>query len=289
MELLLIIAGLVAGIVLGYVLFVASRKKQLEKEKERILEEAKSQGENLKKDRILEAKEKYMQLRSEYEKEANKRNQELSNSENRLRQKEQSLDDKIKNLKQKEEEASKRSERLDVQIESYKNREKEIGELREQQIKQLESISGLSQDEAKEKMMETIKAKMHTEGLTLAKTIVEEAKLGATREAKRIVLQTIQRTAAELAIDNTVTAFPLESDDVKGRIIGREGRNIKAFEAATGVEILIDDTPETIVLSCYDPIRREVARVALERLIRDGRIHPARIEEVVEKTKKPIE
>jgi len=289
MELLLIIAGLVAGIVLGYVLFVASRKKQLEKEKERILEEAKSQGENLKKDRILEAKEKYMQLRSEYEKEANKRNQELSNSENRLRQKEQSLDDKIKNLKQKEEEASKRSERLDVQIESYKNREKEIGELREQQIKQLESISGLSQDEAKEKMMETIKAKMHTEGLTLAKTIVEEAKLGATREAKRIVLQTIQRTAAELAIDNTVTAFPLESDDVKGRIIGREGRNIKAFEAATGVEILIDDTPETIVLSCYDPIRREVARVALERLIRDGRIHPARIEEVVEKTKKQIE
>jgi ribonuclease Y len=289
MELLLIIAGLVAGIVLGYVLFVASRKKQLEKEKERILEEAKSQGENLKKDRILEAKEKYMQLRSEYEKEANKRNQELSNSENRLRQKEQSLDDKIKNIKQKEEEASKRSERLDVQIESYKNREKEIGELREQQIKQLESISGLSQDEAKEKMMETIKAKMHTEGLTLAKTIVEEAKLGATREAKRIVLQTIQRTAAELAIDNTVTAFPLESDDVKGRIIGREGRNIKAFEAATGVEILIDDTPETIVLSCYDPIRREVARVALERLIRDGRIHPARIEEVVEKTKKQIE
>ena len=289
MELLLIIAGLVAGIVLGYVLFVASRKKQLEKEKERILEEAKSQGENLKKDRILEAKEKYMQLRSEYEKEANKRNQELSNSENRLRQKEQSLDDKIKNLKQKEEEASKRSERLDVQIESYKNREKEIGELREQQIKQLESISGLSQDEAKEKMMETIKAKMHTEGLTLAKTIVEEAKLGATREAKRIVLQTIQRTAAELGIDNTVTAFPLESDDVKGRIIGREGRNIKAFEAATGVEILIDDTPETIVLSCYDPIRREVARVALERLIRDGRIHPARIEEVVEKTKKQIE
>ncbi|MGC6415084.1 MAG: ribonuclease Y [Bacteroidia bacterium] len=289
MELLLIIAGLVAGIVLGYVLFVASRKKQLEKEKERILEEAKSQGENLKKDRILEAKEKYMQLRSEYEKEANKRNQELSNSENRLRQKEQSLDDKIKNLNQKEEEASKRSERLDVQIESYKNREKEIGELREQQIKQLESISGLSQDEAKEKMMETIKAKMHTEGLTLAKTIVEEAKLGATREAKRIVLQTIQRTAAELAIDNTVTAFPLESDDVKGRIIGREGRNIKAFEAATGVEILIDDTPETIVLSCYDPIRREVARVALERLIRDGRIHPARIEEVVEKTKKQIE
>lgn len=288
-NILFILIGLIGGVGVGFVLFVSSRKKQLEAEKNRILEEAKMQGENLKKDRILEAKEKYMQLRSEYEKETNQRNQELSNAENRLKQKEQSLDDKLRNLKQKEDENQQKSQRLDSQIENYKKREQELGELREQQLKQLETIAGLSQDEAKEKMMEAIRAKTHTEGLTLAKTIVEEAKLGATREAKRIVLQTIQRTAAELAIDNTVTAFPLESDDVKGRIIGREGRNIKAFEAATGVEILIDDTPETIVLSCYDPIRREVARVSLERLIRDGRIHPARIEEVVEKTKKQIE
>ena len=261
-------------------------KKQLESEKSRILEEAKMQGENLKKDRILEAKEKYMQLRSEYEKETNKRSQELSNAENRLKQKEQSLDDKIRNLKQKEDETIQKGQRLDAQMETYKKREQELSEMRDQQLKQLETVAGLSQEEAKDKMMEAIKAKTHSEGMTLAKTIVEEAKLGATREAKRIVLQTIQRTAAELAIDNTVTAFPLESDDVKGRIIGREGRNIKAFEAATGVEILIDDTPETIVLSCYDPIRREVARVSLERLIRDGRIHPARIEEVVEKNEK---
>lgn len=288
-SILFILIGLIVGVGVGYMLFVSARKKQLESEKNRILEEAKMQGENLKKDRILEAKEKYMQLRSEYEKETNKRTQELSNAENRLKQKEQSLDDKIRNLKQREDETVQKGQRLDAQIETYKKREVELSQMREQQLKQLETIAGLSQEEAKEKMMEAIKAKTHSEGLTLAKTIVEEAKLGATREAKRIVLQTIQRTAAELAIDNTVTAFPLESDDVKGRIIGREGRNIKAFEAATGVEILIDDTPETIVLSCYDPIRREVARVSLERLIRDGRIHPARIEEVVEKTKKQIE
>ena len=286
---LFILIGLIVGVGVGYMLFVSARKKQLESDKNRILEEAKMQGENLKKDRILEAKEKYMQLRSEYEKETNKRTQELSNAENRLKQKEQSLDDKIRNLKQREDETVQKGQRLDAQIETYKKREVELSQMREQQLKQLETIAGLSQEEAKEKMMEAIKAKTHYEGLTLAKTIVEEAKLGATREAKRIVLQTIQRTAAELAIDNTVTAFPLESDDVKGRIIGREGRNIKAFEAATGVEILIDDTTETIVLSCYDPIRREVARVSLERLIRDGRIHPARIEEVVEKTKKQIE
>jgi ribonuclease Y len=288
-SILFILIGLIVGVGVGYMLFVSARKKQLESDKNRILEEAKMQGENLKKDRILEAQEKYMQLRSEYEKETNKRSQELALSENRMKQKEQSLDDKIRNLKTREDETLQKGQRLDVQIDNYKKRETEINQMREQQLKQLETVAGLSQEEAKEKMMEAIRAKTHSEGLTLAKTIVEEAKLGATREAKRIVLQTIQRTAAELAIDNTVTAFPLESDDVKGRIIGREGRNIKAFEAATGVEILIDDTPETIVLSCYDPIRREVARVSLERLIRDGRIHPARIEEVVEKTKKQIE
>lgn len=283
------LAGAILGLVIGYIVFVTARKNQLETEKARILEEAKSQGENLKKDRIIEAKEKYMQLRSEYEQESNKRNQELSNAENRIRQKEQSLDDKMKNLRLREDETTQKNQKLDIQLESYRNKEKDLAKLREQQLEQLEKIAGLTQQEAKDQMLEAIKAKTHTEGMTLAKNIVEEAKLGATREAKRIVLQTIQRTAAELAIDNTVTAFPLESDDVKGRIIGREGRNIKAFEAATGVEILIDDTPETIVLSCYDPIRREVARVSLERLIRDGRIHPARIEEVVEKTKKQIE
>jgi len=284
-----ILVGLLIGLALGYLAFVVMRKQQLEKERSSLIEEAKLQGENLKKDRILEAKEKYMQLRSEYEKESNRRNQEMNNAENRLKQKEQSLDDKLRAAKTKEEETQKTKERLDAQIENYKTKEREITQLRDQQLEQLQKVAGLSADEAKAQMLETIRAKSHTEGLSLAKNIVEEAKLSATREAKRIVLQTIQRTAAETAIDNTVTSFPLENDDVKGRIIGREGRNIKAFEAATGVEILIDDTPETIVLSCYDPIRREIARVSLERLIRDGRIHPARIEEVVEKTRKQIE
>jgi ribonuclease Y len=284
-----ILVGLLIGLALGYLAFVVMRKQQLEKERSSIIEEAKLQGENIKKDRILEAKEKYMQLRSEYEKETNRRSQEMNNAENRLKQKEQSLDDKLRAAKTKEEETQKTKERLDAQIENYKTKEREITQLRDQQLEQLQKVAGLSADDAKAQMLETIRAKSHTEGLSLAKNIVEEAKLSATREAKRIVLQTIQRTAAETAIDNTVTSFPLENDDVKGRIIGREGRNIKAFEAATGVEILIDDTPETIVLSCYDPIRREIARVSLERLIRDGRIHPARIEEVVEKTRKQIE
>lgn len=286
---LFVLAGLIGGLGSGYVIFVAARKKQLEAEQARVLEEARLQGENIKKDRVLEAKEKYMHLRSDYDREINKRNQEMNNAENRLKQKEQSLDDKFKGLKNKEDENDRLRQRLDTQIDAYKKKENEVNALREQQLQQLEKVAGFTAAEAKEQMLETIKAKAHSEGMSLAKNIVEEAKLGAGREAKRIVLQTIQRTAAELAIDNTVTSFPLESDDQKGRIIGREGRNIKAFEAATGVEILIDDTPETIVLSCYDPIRREIARVALERLIRDGRIHPARIEEVVEKVRKQIE
>jgi ribonuclease Y len=283
------LAGILIGLALGYLVFVILRKNQSESQKAAIIEEAKLQAENIKKDRILEAKEKYMTLKSEHEKEVNRRNQELNNAENRVRQKEQSWDQKNQHLRQKEEELNKSRANFEAQVEGLKTRQREVESMREQQLQQLEKVAGISAAEAKEQMLENIRIKSHTEGLTIAKNIVEEAKLSATREAKRIVLQTIQRTAAETAIDNTVTSFPLENDDVKGRIIGREGRNIKAFEAATGVEILIDDTPETIVLSCYDPIRREIARVSLERLIRDGRIHPARIEEVVEKTKKQIE
>jgi ribonuclease Y len=277
------------GLVLGYVLFVALRKSALEKERATIIEEAKSQGESIKKDRILEAKEKFMQMRSDHDRDVNKRNQELGNSENRMRQKEQTLDQKLKDIQKKEEDTQRSKQNFDTQAQTLSNKQKEVDKLREQQIQQLEKVAGLTAAEAKEQMLETVRQTSHTEGLQLAKNLIEEAKLSATRDAKKIVLQTIQRTAAELAIENTVTSFPLENDDVKGRIIGREGRNIKAFEAATGVEILIDDTPETIVLSCYDPIRREIARVSLERLIKDGRIHPARIEEVVEKTKKQID
>lgn len=283
------LVGILIGLALGYVVFVSLRRNQIESERKSLIEEAKLQGENLKKDRILEAKEKYMGLKSEHEKEINRRNQEMSNAENRIRQKEQSWDQKLQNAKQKEDELAKARETFEAQLEGLKTKQRDVEAMREQQLQQLEKVAGLSAAEAKEQMLENIRVQSHTEGLAIAKSIVEEAKLSATRDAKRIVLQTIQRTAAETAIDNTVTSFPLENDDVKGRIIGREGRNIKAFEASTGVEILIDDTPETIVLSCYDPIRREIARVSLERLIKDGRIHPARIEEVVEKTKKQIE
>jgi ribonuclease Y len=284
-----ILAGIAVGLVLGFVLFVSLRKKALDKERTGILEEAKQQGENIKKDRILEAKEKFMQMRSDHDRETNKRNQEMGNAENRIKQKEQSLDSRIKEVRTKEEDMQRSRQNFEAQLEALKNKQKEVDQVREQQLQQLEKVAGLSAEEAKEQMLETVRHKAHAEGLQLAKNMIEEAKLSATKDAKKIVLQTIQRTAAELAIENTVTSFPLENDDVKGRIIGREGRNIKAFEAATGVEILIDDTPETIVLSCYDPIRREIARVSLERLIKDGRIHPARIEEVVEKTKKQID
>ncbi len=288
-NLIYILAGTAVGLVLGYLLFVLLRKKQLDRERTSLLEEAKQQAENIKKDRILEAKEKFMQMRSEHEQNVNKRNQELNNAENRTKQKEQSWDSKLKEVNKKEEELNRQRQTYESQLEALKLKQRDVDQMREQQLTQLEKVAGLTAAEAKEQMLENIKHKSHNEGLTLAKNIIEEAKLSATRDAKRIVLQTIQRTAAELAIDNTVTSFPLENDDVKGRIIGREGRNIKAFEAATGVEILIDDTPETIVLSCYDPIRREIARVSLERLIKDGRIHPARIEEVVEKVKKQID
>ena len=212
-NIVFILAGLIVGLALGYVVFVAMRKTQLEKDKQSVIEEAKMQGENLKKDRILEAKEKYMQLRSEYEKETNRRNSELVNSENRIKQKEQSLDDKIRASKSKEDEAAKAKERLDAQIEAYKLKEREVQQLREQQLLQLEKVAGLSAADAKTQMLENIKVQSHTEGLTLAKNIIEEAKLSATRDAKRIVLQTIQRTAAETAIDNTVTSCLLYTSD----------------------------------------------------------------------------
>jgi ribonuclease Y len=209
---LFVLAGLIGGLGSGYVIFVAARKKQLEAEQARVLEEARLQGENIKKDRVLEAKEKYMQLRSDYDREINKRNQEMNNAENRLKQKEQSLDDKLKGLKNKEDENDRQRQRLDAQIEAYKKKENEVNALREQQLQQLEKVAGFTAAEAKEQMLETIKAKAHSEGMSLAKNIVEEAKLGAGREAKRIVLQTIQRTAAELACASSLPNSGLPGD-----------------------------------------------------------------------------
>lgn len=281
--------GLIAGGGLGFIISNLMQTKKSENKAKQIIREATQQAENIKKDRILEAKEKFLQLKAEHEKDVNRRNQELSSAENRLKQKEQSLDQRIQNAKSKEEEVEKLKNKLNQQSDALAVKRQELEAEREQQIKALEKIAGLTQQEAKEQMLETIRATSQTEALQLAKNILDEAKVSATRDAKRIVLQTIQRTAAEEAIDNTVTAVPIENDEIKGRIIGREGRNIKAFEAATGVEIVIDDTPEMVMLSCFDSVRREVARLALQRLIADGRVHPARIEEVVEKTRREIE
>jgi ribonuclease Y len=289
MSIILVVIGLLAGLGSGYVLAQNLLKKATKEEVEKVVEEAKNKAESIKQQRILEAKEKFLQLKSEHDREVAKRNNEIAQNENRLKQKEQSLDSKIGNIKKREEEMDRLKAEMEQQMDVLKLKNQEIEKLRKSQLKQLETIAGLSIEEAKSQMIETVKAEAHTDAMAQSRIIMEEAKLTATKEAKRIVLQTIQRTAAEQAIENTVTVFNIENDEIKGRIIGREGRNIRALEAATGIEIIVDDTPEAIILSGFDPIRREIARLSLHRLVADGRMHPARIEEVVEKTRKDIE
>jgi ribonucrease Y len=288
-TILISMTTLLAGLSGGYFIAQNMLKKSTQSEVGRIIEEAKNKAESLKQSKMLEAKERYLQLKSDYEKEVNKRNQELSQSENRVKQKEQSLEDKMVNIRRKEEEFQKLKAELASQIDALKAKQVEVSKIRQNQLKQLETIAGLTEDEARSQMIEAVKAEAHTDAMAQSRIIIEESKLNATKEAKKIVLQTIQRTAAEQAIENTVTVFNIENDEIKGRIIGREGRNIRALEAATGIEIIVDDTPEAIILSGFDPVRREVARLALHRLVADGRMHPARIEEVVEKTRKDIE
>ncbi|MDP2176769.1 MAG: ribonuclease Y [Bacteroidota bacterium] len=288
-EIVFIIIGLLVGVAIGFFLGMPIIKKQQKGQADLLLEEAKNKSEAIKQTKMLEAKEKFLSLKSEHDKEVQRRNSEIQSTENRMKQKEQSLDDKIRANKIKEEEIEKLKVKLQSQQTGLSRKEQELEQARQEQLKSLEKIANLTIEEAKSQMIEAVKAEAHTDAMTQSKIIVEEAKLNATKEAKRLVLQTIQRTAAETAIENTVTVFNLENDDVKGRIIGREGRNIRAIEAATGIEIIVDDTPEAIVLSGFDPIRREIARLSLHRLVADGRIHPARIEEIVEKTKKDIE
>ncbi len=288
-EILYAVIGIVIGLVIGYFAGIPLVKKQQQAQANLLLEEAKGKAESIKQSKMLESKEKFLSLKSEHEKEVQRRNNEVQVSENRIKQKEQSLDDKLKINKTKEDELERLKQQLGAQQSGLAKKEQEVETVRQQQIKMLEKVANLTAEEAKAQMIEAVKADAHTEAIAQSKIIVEEAKLTATKDAKRIVLQTIQRTAAETAIENTVTVFNLENDDVKGRIIGREGRNIRALEGATGIEIIVDDTPEAIVLSGFDPVRREIARLSLHRLVADGRIHPARIEEVVEKTKKDIE
>src|SRR5690606_17503741 len=287
-----VVVGVGLGIFLGKLIFAkntAQKLEEAEQQAQKILDTAKAKSETLKEKKILEAKEHFLQLKSEHEKETIARNQKLAEQENRLKQKEQSLNDKLRAVQTQANENNELRAVLNDQIESAKIKRAELERHQEEQIKRLEKIANLSAEEAKAELMEAMKEEARTNAMAHIQEIVEQAKTNANKEAKKIVIQSIQRVAAEQTIENAITVFNLESDEIKGQIIGREGRNIRALEAATGVDLVIDDTPEAIILSCFDPLRREIARLSLQRLVQDGRIHPARIEEVVEKTKRQIE
>lgn len=261
----------------------------LRNKRKRIISDAEAEAEVIRKEKILQAKERFLQLKTEHEKVINEKNNRINQAENRIKQKELTLNQKIEETQRKRNETDTIRENLNAQLELVEKRNEELAKFHRQQVEQLEQISGLSAEEAKNSLMESLKEEAKTGAMSYINEILDEAKMTANKEAKRIVIQTIQRVAAENAIENAVTVFHIESDEMKGRIIGREGRNIRALEAATGVEIIVDDTPEAIVLSAFDPVRREIARLALHQLVTDGRIHPARIEEIVEKTKKQVE
>lgn len=295
MDVLSIIIGLVAlavGVGAGKLIFAKDTKRQLEdaaQQAEKIISEAKSQSETIKKEKMLEAKEKFVQLKAEHDKEILEKNRKINDAENRIRQKEQSINSKVENLDKQAKENDAIKENLNRQIEVINQKRTELEKHQEEHIRRLEKIAGLTAEEAKSQLIESLKQEAQTQALSLQQEIIEDAKQKANKEARKIIIQSIQRTAAEQTIENTVTVFNLESDEIKGQIIGREGRNIRAIEAATGVDLIVDDTPEAIVLSSFDPLRREIARLSLQRLVADGRIHPARIEEVVEKTRRQIE
>ena len=284
----IVIITLVTSAVAGY---AASKiaSKVVRKRGEKIIKEAEAEGEMIKKERILQAKEKFIQLKSEHDRAVNERNQKIAQSEQRANQIESNLLAQQEELSKKTKEVNAAREHLDAQLQGVERRKEELDRKIKEQNVRLEQIGGLSSEEAKNILIENMKAEAKTEAMTYVNEVMEEAKMTAGKEAKKIVVQTIQRVATEAAIENSVTVFNIDSDEVKGRIIGREGRNIRALEAATGIEIIVDDTPEAIILSGFDPVRREIARLALHQLVTDGRIHPARIEEVVAKVQKQIE
>lgn len=286
------IAAFGGGGTLSYFLW----DKALHKKRNGIVKEAEAEGEVIKKEKMLQAKEKFIQLKSEHEKYINDKNSKIVVVENKLKQKESAfmqrrdeLQRKVKEFDTEKRDVEAIRENLNTQLEMVEHKSEELDKMHRKEVEKLEAISGLSADDAKAQLVESLKNEAKTEAMAYIQDIVDEAKLTANKEAKKIVVKSIQRVATETAIENSVTIFHIESDEIKGRIIGREGRNIRALEAATGVEIIVDDTPEAIVLSAFDPVRREIARLALHQLVTDGRIHPARIEEVVNKVKKQIE
>ena len=282
-----IIIGFIGLLVGGGIAFAALHFRNSKKAND-IIEEAKKEADQLKKEKLLQAKEKFLELKSEHEKIINNKNNEIAKVENRIKDKENTLSQKLGKTNKKEKELEDQKSNLSQQKESLQKRQEELAKSHKKQVEQLEVISKLSAEEAKEQLVEALKDEAKTRALSIVQETIEEAKLTANQEAKKIVIQTIQRTAAEQAVENAVSVFNIESDDIKGRIIGREGRNIRAIEAATGVDIVVDDTPEAIIISCFDPVRREIARLSLHKLVTDGRIHPARIEEVVKKTENEI-
>jgi len=291
-----IVGGVVLGVILGYIIAKSLEKGKASKlianaemEAKSILKQAKSDGESIKKDKMLQAKEKFIELKSEHEKVILSRDKKMAETEKRIRDKESQISNELSKSKKTNQSLESKIKDYDFRLEFLEKKQEEVEKAHKNQIKQLEVISSLSAEEAKEQLIESLKEEAKTDAMAFIQDHVEEAKLTAQQEAKKIIINTIQRIGTEEAVDNCVSVFNIESDDVKGRIIGREGRNIRAIEAATGVEIIVDDTPEAIILSCFDSVRREIARLSLHKLVTDGRIHPARIEEIVKKTEKQIE
>lgn len=294
--------GLVIGIILGYIInrfvLTSANSKMVETAKikaESLIQKAELEGKNIKQKKISEGQEIYMKRKEKFEQEAKKKNEKLNSFQNKIKQREQQINqqhDKVKKetqkLKSQQGQIESLRENLSKQLDIVNKKKEEVEQLRQRQVKDLEKIAGLSAEDAKAKMVEELQEEAKTEASAYIKEIIEDARLTAGKAAKKIIIETIQRTAAEQAIENTVTVFPLENDEIKGRIIGREGRNIRALEMVTGIEIIVDDTPEAIILSGFDPVRREIARLSLHQLVTDGRIHPARIEEVVKKTSKKV-
>jgi ribonuclease Y len=289
LTIIFIAGALILGVVAGFLIAGSKLNASAKKEKENLIKEAEVKAEATKQEKILQAKEKFLQLKSEHDKAVQEKNNQISVAENRIKQKETDLSKKIEDANRKEKELENAKNQANQQIEIYKSKLEEVEKGHRKQVEMLEKVSGLKAEEAKTQLVESIKAEAKTAAMSYIKDTMDEAKINANKEAKRIIIQTIQRVATETAIENSISVFHIEGDETKGRIIGREGRNIRALEAATGVEIIVDDTPDAITLSCFDSIRREICRLALHQLVSDGRIHPARIEEVVEKTKKMLE
>jgi ribonuclease Y len=292
LSIILGVVGIVAGFIIGKVIYAKNTQRKVEEaelQAKKLLADAQTQADTVKQQKQLEAKEKFLQLRSEHEKEVIERNKKVVEGEGRIRQKEQSINQKTDQLDKQIKENEAIKDNLNRQIEVVNVKRTELEKHQEEHIRRLEKVAGLTGEEAKKQLIESLRQEAMTQALAIQQEIIDDAKQKANKEARKIIIQSIQRTAAEQAIENSITVFNLESDEIKGQIIGREGRNIRAIEAATGVDLIVDDTPEAIILSSFDPLRREIARLSLTRLVTDGRIHPARIEEVVEKTRRQIE